>query len=78
MTDEILMNGGKIDKYQPRLRGDNNDYISTESDHMDRVKLSPTMTRSNDRDGSIYDSDGKDHDNGSSSFDIEYLQSLKR
>lgn len=42
------MNGGKTDKYQPRLRGGNDDYISAENNYMDRVELNPRMMRSND------------------------------
>ncbi len=77
-TEGISTNEGKIDKYQPKSRRDSNDYISAENDHMDKIELSLGMTRSDDRDGSTDDSDGEDHANDSSRFDIEHPQRLKR
>ncbi|OAF54489.1 hypothetical protein VC83_09001 [Pseudogymnoascus destructans] len=78
VTEGIPTNEGKIDKYQPKSRRDNNDHISAENDHMDKIELSLGMTRSDDRDGSIDGTDGEDHANDSSGSDIEPRQHLKR
>ncbi|KFY79320.1 hypothetical protein V499_01683 [Pseudogymnoascus sp. VKM F-103] len=78
ITEGIPTNEGKIDKYQPKSRTDSNYYPSAENDHMDRIELSLGMTRSDDRGGSIDDTDGEDHANDSSGSDIEHPQRLKR
>jgi hypothetical protein len=78
MTEGILTNEGKINKYQPKSRRESNDYISRENDHMDKIELSLRMTRCDDQDGSTDDTDGEDHANDSSGSDIEHPQRLKR
>ncbi|OBT44605.1 hypothetical protein VE00_05800 [Pseudogymnoascus sp. WSF 3629] len=78
VTEGILTNEGKIDKYQPKSRRDSNDYFSAENGHMDKIELSLGMTRSDDRDGSTDNTDGEDHANNSSCSSIEHPQRLKR
>ncbi|KFY06485.1 hypothetical protein V491_08596, partial [Pseudogymnoascus sp. VKM F-3775] len=77
-SEGIPMNKGKIDKYHQKSRRDSNDYISAENGHMGIIQLSPGVRRSDDRDGSIDDTDGEDHANDSSGSDIEHPQRLKR
>ncbi|OBT47085.1 hypothetical protein VE00_03131 [Pseudogymnoascus sp. WSF 3629] len=72
MTEGMLTNEGKIDKYQPKSRSDSNDYISAKNDHMDTIELSPRLKRSDDQYGSTNGTDGEDHANDSSGSNIEH------